>query len=422
MPESADRSKIARRFAIRRAVALAVIYLLVVGSGSLGFWLAAIGDTLGALLHPDRSGALANRDFVNYWFAAKLTLAGEHRLLFQPQAYYEALNALFGREMELRSWSYPPHALLFLWPLGFLPYPLAFLVFSALGLALYLFGLSRFLAASPVGGDRGVALQVAVLVLPYVSTQLAVGQNGFWFAGIILLALALRDTRPWTSGLLIGLLSLKPQLAVLLPVLLLVERRWTVIFSAALATLALVAAATALFGFESFRLFATVTLANQKAVMIEWVGIFLRLMPTPFAFLRVAGIDAALAVEINLVFSAAMAIVAIWCIARATSDFRRSLAFLAASALVSPYFFFYDMGALIGAAAIVAILHATRPGGLSFAVFLIATLVCFLPWIMPVLSTAPVLSGLLPALPFAALSAFFLATIPRRISFRKEAP
>ncbi|QKV19723.1 glycosyltransferase family 87 protein [Oricola thermophila] len=410
------------RAVTRRTVVFAIVCLLLLLSGSLGVWGASFGDTAFSLIRLAETDTLVNKDFVNYWFAAKLAVSGEHGLLFRPDAYFEGLQEQFGRDMELRNWSYPPHALLFLWPLAFLPYPLAYVAFQVLGFAVFVWGLVRFLAVSPPGGGLPDLPQVAILLLPYVTTQIAVGQNGFWFAGIILAALALRDTRPWIAGLLVALLSVKPQLAVLVPVLFLVERRWTAIFAAATGIFVLLALSAAIFGIEPFILFATVTLADQTSVMTEWVGIFLRMMPTPFAFLRLLDVPAALAVRVNLVYSALMLVSAVICIARADTDFRRSLVFLAGSALVSPYFFFYDMGALIAAAALLALVHRAIAGTGSFAVCLVATLVCFLPWIMPVRATVPFLSELLLALPFIVLFAFFWLTVSCRVALAPSRP
>ena len=52
-------------------------------------------------------------------------------------------------------------------------------------------------------------------------------------------ALALRRTRPVTAGILLGCLTFKPQLGILFPFLLLFERNWTMIASAALTAAAL---------------------------------------------------------------------------------------------------------------------------------------------------------------------------------------
>jgi hypothetical protein len=62
---------------------------------------------------------------------------------------------------------------------------------------------------------------------------------------------AFLDRRPLLAGLLVGLLTIKPQLGVLIPVLLIASGRWRVFTVATVTALALAAAAVMLFGMQT---------------------------------------------------------------------------------------------------------------------------------------------------------------------------
>lgn len=62
---------------------------------------------------------------------------------------------------------------------------------------------------------------------------------------------AFLDRRPLLAGLLVGLLTIKPQFGVLIPVLLIASGRWRVFTVATVTALALAAAAVMLFGMQT---------------------------------------------------------------------------------------------------------------------------------------------------------------------------
>lgn len=88
----------------------------------------------------DDSGlAWTNRDFSNYWIASRLVLEGRVQDLFQGQdIYFAHMTAAFGVDFPWHAWSYPPHFLLLIWPLGLLPYSVSMVVFLLVTLLIYL--------------------------------------------------------------------------------------------------------------------------------------------------------------------------------------------------------------------------------------------------------------------------------------------
>ena len=121
-------------------------------------------------------------------------------------------------------WSYPPHLILFIWPLGLLPYLPAYAVWCMVGLSVYL------LTARAAGVAQKHMLFLAVA--PAVAVNILGGQNGFFTAALLIGGLVNLDRRPIVSGILFGLLTIKPQFGMLVPVLLVITARWRVIGAA----------------------------------------------------------------------------------------------------------------------------------------------------------------------------------------------
>ena len=69
-------------------------------------------------------------------------------------------------------------------------------------------------------------------VAPGVAVNVFFGQNGFLTAALLIGGLVNLDRRPILSGILFGMLTIKPQFGLLLPVLLLITGRWRVIAAA----------------------------------------------------------------------------------------------------------------------------------------------------------------------------------------------
>jgi arabinofuranan 3-O-arabinosyltransferase len=114
--------------------------------------------------------------------------------------------------------------------------------------------LSAYLAAIRViiGERLGILLGCA---FPGVMWNIAVGQNGFLTAALIGFMLVNMTTRPIVAGVLLGLLTYKPQFGILFPLVLACDGRWRVIAAAAVTGVAMAAASIVAFGFASWNAF-----------------------------------------------------------------------------------------------------------------------------------------------------------------------
>jgi hypothetical protein len=293
------------------------------------------------------------RDFINYWMGARLYLGHHTAVVFTPPLYEQAAQAAFAHRLPpFVSFSYPPSLLPLIAWVGLVPYSLALALWTALGLA------ALFAAAWPYSRSPWVA--AAILVSPAVLACFEAGQNGLFTSALVVAALTRIDRRPVLAGALIGLLTVKPHLGLLLPVALLAARRWRVIWSAAASALAVFAASLALVGPEAWRLYLSKTAPFQGVMYHQVHRSWATMTPSPAVATVSAGgsWDLAWIVQ-GVATAAAVALVAVLFAGRARrpiGDLDR-VVLVAATFLASPYSFNYDMSAL----AVLLLIAGSRP-------------------------------------------------------------
>jgi hypothetical protein len=110
----------------------------------------------------------------------------------------------------------------------------------------------------------------------------------------------------------IGLLTIKPQLGLLLPVVLVASGRWCVFTIAAVNALALAALTTALFGTQAWGNFVTQRLPTQNVVPADPEGIAAPFYPTIIMNLHGIGLPCATAMAVQLCFTVAAVVAVTW--------------------------------------------------------------------------------------------------------------
>ncbi|MBV8923751.1 MAG: DUF2029 domain-containing protein [Bradyrhizobium sp.] len=231
----AAASPFERPYAVFAALAAAILFAIV----AWDFKLAAAQSFPDFILDP--GGFPVGRDFLNTWMGGRSAFAGGPAAWFDSDVYRAAVATVTGiRDLAPLYWSYPPHLLFFIWPFGLLPFLPSYVVWCVAGLGLYVW------TAVAAGVDRRYWLFLAVA--PAVAVNVFLGQNGFLTAALLIGGLANIDRRPIIAGILFGILTIKPQFGLLLPVMLLLAGHWRVIASALVTTLLLVAATAVMFG------------------------------------------------------------------------------------------------------------------------------------------------------------------------------
>src|SRR5580698_4236727 len=200
----------------KRAVyfrAILILLMLVLAS--------AAADFSGVHIRPGQREPL---DFDGFYLAGQLVWRGTI-----DQAYHYA--SLFPLQVSLNKtetflpWTYPPQFDLIVALLALLPQGLAYGVFTVGTLAAYLATLKRVASESFV--------PVLILITPLIVITAGIGQNAFLTGTLIgLTCLGLQSRQSW-AGLPLGLMIIKPHLAVGFAVYTLVNRRWGTALAAA---------------------------------------------------------------------------------------------------------------------------------------------------------------------------------------------
>ncbi|HET7888530.1 MAG TPA: glycosyltransferase family 87 protein [Bradyrhizobium sp.] len=358
----------------------------------------------------DHNGKPIGTDFSSFYAAGSLALEGHAANAYIPALHYAREQSLFGEATPYYSWNYPPVFLLIAAPLALLPYPLALAVFQASGFLLYLSVIATILAPvrprNPVIARNWLPVAAAY---PAVFINLGHGQNGFLTAGLLGAALAALE-RPVLSGLCIGLLSYKPQFALVIPIALLAAGCWGVIVSAALTVVTLIAASCFAFGIDSWTAFIGSTGTSRKVLLEQGAAGFEKLQ-SAFAAVRLWGGSVPLAYAVQSVVSALAVLATAWAW-RASNDRALKAALLVcATALTSPHLLDYDLVLLAPALAFLT-LAIYEDGARDFDKTLLALI-----WIMPLLTRS--VAGL-TSIPLGLLATLALFALVLRRLYRQR--
>lgn len=305
------------------------------------------------LLGPD--GTPVANDFVNVFAAGRLTLSGHAAAAYDWTAHKAAEIDAVGHDFaNYYGWHYPPAFLLVAAALALVPYLTALMLWLGSTGALYALTLKHI-----VGGRAGL---VVALGFPATLWNIAAGQNGFLTAALIGGTLGLLERRPLLAGTCLGLLSYKPQFGLLFPVVLIADRRWTALATAAAVTIALALVSWLAFGSAPWFDFVHGLSHTGKVVLGDGAADLTRLQSV-YGFFRAHGAPSALAAGEQMVatLTAAGALVVLW---RSNAAYEMKAAALAAAALVAtPYVYIYDLTVL--AVAVGFLLRHARQHGLG---------------------------------------------------------
>jgi hypothetical protein len=263
-------------------------------------------------------------DFVSFWAAGRLTLGGHPSLAYNPHAH-RVVEQTVAQMSGLMPFPYPPPFLFVVSCFAWAPYSLAYLSWVSATCGLY------WAATKRLAAPRFAFAHPAAIV------NAMIGQNGFLTSGIFLFGISRVAAAPFTAGLILGLLVIKPQLAILIPVALLASRQWRAMGGAALSSLTLLAAAL-VFGLDSYRGFFAMTqqyAAFMAADRWDWAQ-----QASVFAFFRFIGVSQPFALAAQAI--AAIAAAAVTWRAWARGNEQRGAVLAAATLLVPPYVFTYD--------------------------------------------------------------------------------
>lgn len=283
-------------------------------------------------------------DFCTTWVSGKFAAAGVPAKAYDYSVFAAAQAVLVGPPASgfpPYHYAYPPVFLFFTYPLGLMPYFVAFAAWTAATLALYEAAVYAII-------PRWSAV-VAALTPVVVAENILLGQNGLLSAGLIGLSLACIERRPWLAGALLALLTYKPQFGVAFPIALLASRNWRAFGAATAASGLLAMAAAVAFGFRTWPSFIA-ALADRNVSLSVDRGVEIT-QQSVYGLLHWAagGATVPLLAHVAVAAAAALAIGVIW--AKPLSRSVKSAALCLASVTITPYVEMYDLCILSMAAA-----------------------------------------------------------------------
>jgi hypothetical protein len=272
-------------------------------------------------------------DFDAFHIAAQRVWLGDIDQVYRFEKLAQMQKEIANGEFNFLPWAYPPQFDILVAPFAFLPVGTAYFLFTAATLGFYLVVL-RLIAGSYF------ALML-LLLLPALNITIACGQNGFLTGGLIGLVCLTLHSRQVVAGLALGMMVIKPHLAIAFALYSMLKRRWITALTAAAMVLASSALSTMLLGPQIWPAFFGAV--RDSGVYLERGFFPLFRMISPYSVLRAAELPswtAFLAQAVVAILGLAIIVFAIY------RGFPRrwSLGLTAiVSVLISPYAYDYDL-------------------------------------------------------------------------------
>jgi alpha-1,2-mannosyltransferase len=292
-------------------------------------------------------------DFVSFYAAGKLALAGTPALAYDQAAHFLMEQRFTAEGAPYQFFFYPPVFMLLLAPLALLPYHVAFYAFESATLAAFLLTFRSIL------GQPGWAWIAPVLAFPAIFWTLGLGQNAFLTAALFGGFTLQVDRRPALAGMLLGLLCYKPHFGLLAPVALACGGHWRAFLGAGATVASLVCLSVGLFGVETWQAYLT-AMAGTDGVygsgQIDYAG-----MVTPYGAARLLGFGAPVVYCVQAIVTGTMLLLVgtIWRLT--TNHAVRAATLLSATLLAVPLALLYDKLLLL--VAIGWLVRDARKGG-----------------------------------------------------------
>ncbi|MDE2621857.1 MAG: DUF2029 domain-containing protein [Betaproteobacteria bacterium] len=299
------------------------LYLnILIGSSAMFYW----------WMTSETRPLFITSDLAVFWIAGGLASSGHGILAYDPEQIRKILELHAPLIQGRYGWFYPPTFLLIVVPMGYVSYGAAYLGFMVASVMGYWQIMKRLLPM------RSALWCVAAF--PGIWINLLTGQNGLLTGAIASAALFFLPKRQMLAGALIGLLAIKPHLAMLFPLALLAVGAWEALVVAAMTVGIFAMLSGMVLGFDTWSYWQH-SLGLARAIM-EGGGTAV-MMPTAFSFLRMLHAPLAVAYAGQFLVAAGAA-AAVWIVWRTKVVFPvKAAALMTASLLATPYLFEYDL-------------------------------------------------------------------------------
>jgi alpha-1,2-mannosyltransferase len=271
-------------------------------------------------------------DYISFYAASLMTLQGAPAGVYDVAVHNAVQKALFPQSGY--SWFfYPPIYLLLCWPLGFASYFVSLGVWLAATFAAYV-AMARKFAPPAVG-------VAPFIVFPAVMMNATHGQNAFLTCALMGAGLLCLASRPVLAGVLFGSIAFKPQLGLLIPVLLAFGGHWRAFFAASATVIALCVASAAAFGLDIWIAYIA-ALPEARRVLED--GVFgHEKFQSVFAMLRLAGASVTASYAAQGMVAITIASLLAYAVRKSRDPLACGALMCAGAALVTPFVLRYDL-------------------------------------------------------------------------------
>ncbi len=331
----------------RRAIAWSAI-LLAAQCIVLAFMIAGTHGMIVRLKQP------LTTDFSSFYAAGSLADAGRPDAAYHRAEHFAAEQRATSPGIGYSYFYYPPVFLLLCAGLGALPYLVAFMVFEAATLAMFVLAMRRIV------GERRWIVLLPILAFPSLFWNLGLGQNAFLSAGLFAWAtLQMQQRRTVLAGLLFGAICFKPHLGILIPFALAGGRQWRAFAAAACSVAALGALSVLAFGTHTWHEFFVSFAGSPDVYQSGRIGF--ELMVSVFGAARLLGLSAGYAYAVQAIATLAMAALVFNSWRSPGSLGAKCAMLLAATVIAAPLVLFYDL--MLLAVAMAWLVRAGRCAG-----------------------------------------------------------
>lgn len=294
-------------------------------------WMLAIPNSFGS------PNGIVLMDYLSFWLAGQQALQGTPELAYIPAEFAAIQKELSGTDTVF-GFFYPPTFQLLQSLFAFLPYKLAFAAFVVVTTGLLC------VACRMITGNWLFAL--CLVLVPACANNAFHGQNAALTAALYAFFLiGVERNRLIWAGIALGVLTIKPQLGILIPIALIASQNWRTFLSASVTTLAFAAASAAVLGLGVWQVFweqAPVASAMMELGGVEWGK-----MISVYGSARLMGAGHLTAMSVQAVFALCSA-ACVWLAWRRSTDMTvRALVLVGGALLVTPFALSYDLTLLI---------------------------------------------------------------------------
>lgn len=315
---------------ILKQIDWATLTLIALFSFSMIFVVAAIYSF--NMPVPDGAPIPKAPDYLAFWAAGRMALDGQALQTYDLAAHAAVEAEGIGRSVGVLPWLNPPPFLLLVAPLAFVPFMASHYVWVYL--CAVLFGSTAYRIIPHRNAFLGV------LIFPVVFFCLSVGQTGLLTGALLAFFVIFMDRNPVIAGFFAGMMVIKPQLAVLIPFILIATGRWKCLLSTFLSALSLCAISTLLFGIDIWGVFFKAL--TDYGTLASTESHFLIRLQSIYGFLVFAGLPTSLALIIQSLFSVLFICGAVYVWRKPFTIEVKSAVFILLSMMITPYIQIYE--------------------------------------------------------------------------------